>query len=113
MQINNDTSPEITIIEITNRLKRYRIDYPMTQKELADRSGVSLRSIAYFESGNGIQFANLVKLLAALDLSKNLDLLIPDPSIRPSHFAAEGERKRATTEKKRHRTTNWKWGDEA
>ena len=112
MQIGNDTNPELAVVELINRLKRYRIDYPMTQKELADKSGVSLRSIVYFESGKGIQFGNLVKLLAALGLEKNLDLLIPDPTIRPSYFAVEEGRQRALAEKYRHHAMDWKWGDE-
>lgn len=112
MQIRNDTSSEQAIAEIINRIKRYRIDYPMTQKELADKSGVSQRSIVYFESGNGIQFNNLVKILIALDLGKNLDLLIPDSTIRPSYFVAEEGRQRAVAERYRHKSTDWKWGDE-
>ena len=33
------------------RMKNYRIDYPMTQKQLAKKSGVSARSIQMFEIG--------------------------------------------------------------
>ena len=31
--------------EVVIRFKAYRISYPLTQKELSDKSGVSLRSI--------------------------------------------------------------------
>ena len=38
--------------EVVIRFKAYRISYPLTQKELSDKSGVSLRSITRFESGD-------------------------------------------------------------
>lgn len=37
--------------EISEKLKQYRIRYPMTQKELSDKSGISVRSISRFEGG--------------------------------------------------------------
>ena len=39
--------------EVVIRFKAYRISYPLTQKELSDKSGVSLRSITRFESEIG------------------------------------------------------------
>ena len=42
--------------EVVIRFKAYRISYPLTQKELSDKSGVSLRSITRFESGEDITF---------------------------------------------------------
>jgi transcriptional regulator with XRE-family HTH domain len=44
--------------EVVIRFKAYRISYPLTQKELSDKSGVSLRSITRFESGEDISLAN-------------------------------------------------------
>ena len=49
---NNLTSQNIRR-EISEKLKQYRIRYPMTQKELPDKSGVSVRSISRFEGGRG------------------------------------------------------------
>ena len=71
---------------ISDRIKNYRIDYSLTQKQLADRAGVSLRSIQRFEKGEDIQLGNLIKLLNALELDKNIQMLIPDVTKRPSAF---------------------------
>ena len=47
--------------EVVIRFKAYRISYPLTQKELSDKSGVSLRSITRFESGEDISLVNFMK----------------------------------------------------
>ena len=72
---------------------------------------VSLGTIARFENGNDIGLINLVKLLNALGLDENLDLLIADPQERPSHFIETATpRKRAR--KRKTESNGWKWGDE-
>lgn len=102
--------------EIAARLKAYRIDYPLSQKELADKSGVALRSILRMESGEDVQFGNLIKVLIALDLDANLDMLVPDPTKRPSYYLNNktimSQRKRVR--KKEHKDPNIgiSWGDE-
>ncbi|MHB1454282.1 MAG: helix-turn-helix domain-containing protein [Saccharofermentanales bacterium] len=79
-------SSHSALSEIAARLKAYRIDYPLSQKELADKSGVAVRSIIRLESGEDVQFGNLIKVLIALNLDANLDILVPDPTKRPSYY---------------------------
>ena len=102
------------LAEISSRVKSYRIDYPMTQKELADKSGISVRSIARFEAGEDIQFSNLIKILCALELENNLELLVPDPKARPSYYLVEEESRRRASSKNKTAPigSQWKWGDE-
>ena len=100
--------------EISARIKQYRIDYPLTQRELSEKCGVSIRSISRFESGEDIQFSNLIKILKALELGENLYLLVPDMRERPSyHLEKEKPRKRATSSRNKGKEhTRWRWGDE-
>lgn len=100
---------------LTERIKAYRISYPMTQKELAEKTGISLRSISRFESGEDITATNLIKILTALNLDKNLEILVPDILMRPSAFLeSERPRKRASSKHGAKETNGlWKWGDEA
>ena len=51
---------------------------------------------ARFENGEDIGLENFVKLLNALELSSNLDMLIPDQSHRPSSYIQSSVRKIAT-----------------
>ncbi len=109
--------PEPIAAELGLREKRYRIDYPMTQEELAEKSGVSIGSIRRFERDGGIQLTSLIRILQALDLDRNLDLLIPDNTQRPSYYLDKSRnqvRERATSPAKRpkKRKNNWVWGDE-
>ncbi len=100
------------IQRLGERIKNYRIAYPMTQKELAGKSGVSLRCIQNFEHGEDIQLNNFIKLLHALDLAENMDLLIPDMTQRPSAFLEKTKtRKRAP--KTQAGDGTFQWGDEA
>jgi transcriptional regulator with XRE-family HTH domain len=104
------------LIEIGARLKAYRIDYPMSQKDLADKSGVAIRSISRMENGEDVQFSNLIKVLIALDLDANLDMLVPDPTKRPSYYLRDSslmsQRKRVSKKKSEYSSRNINWGDE-
>ena len=98
-----------------NRIKQYRINYPLTQKELSEKSGVSLRCIQNIENGKDIQLSNFIKLLISLNLNGNLDMLIPDLSIRPSAYLnnvkiKQRVRRRITKETKDGQV--FVWGDE-
>ncbi|WP_051638645.1 helix-turn-helix transcriptional regulator [Butyrivibrio sp. NC2002] len=66
------------IAEIKRKIKQCRIKLEMTQKELADKSGVSLRSIQRFENGEEISFANFIKIIYAVGLIDNVNDAIPD-----------------------------------
>ena len=109
-------SSHSALSELAARLKAYRIDYPLTQKELADKSGVALRSILRMESGEDVQLGNLIKVLIALDLDSNLDMLVPDPTKRPLYYFKDKsivpQRKRARRKLPPNPNTYSRWGDE-
>lgn len=112
MQNNSSTA----IIQLLGeRIKAYRIEYPMTQKELADKSGVSVRSIQNFEHGGDIQLSNLIKILKSLGLGDNLSMLVPDVSQKPSMHLDKTKKKtrvRKAKEKTETTETTFRWGDE-
>ena len=104
--------------ELCERMKQYRIHYPLTQSELAERSGVSARSISRFENGEDIGLDNFMKLLRAMDLADRLVEMIPDQTRRPSFYLnKENHRSRArggqASGKRDSRSdTPFVWGDE-
>ena len=104
-------SIEIIDNELRTKLKLYRIYYPMTQKELAEKSGVSERSISRFENGEDISLSKFEKLLIALGLGDNMSILIPDQRERPSYHL-EKPHERSRSSKKRNNKSTFKWGDE-
>lgn len=102
------------LAELGKRLCRRRLDFQLTQAELAEQAGVSKRTIERAEAGASTQTPSLIRILRVLSLLPNLDLLIPEPGPRPMELLKlKGkERKRASSRKARNLSgTDWSWGD--
>ncbi len=99
------------ISELGQKIKLYRIMSEMSQQDLADKSGVSIRSISRLEQGESVQLDNLFKILLALGLGENIELLVPDQTKRPSYYL-KNEDNRPKRVGKRTKTGKFKWGDE-
>lgn len=74
------------LTELGTKIKLYRVSMGLTQKELEEKSGVSQRSISRLEQGKSLQLDNFVKIMIALNLGENIDILIPDQTKRPSCY---------------------------
>ena len=83
----------------------------MSQQELEDKTGVSKRSISRMEQGESVQVDNLFKVLLALGLGDNIDLLVPDQTKRPSYYLEKADNKIKRV-RRRPEKSNFKWGDE-
>ncbi len=97
--------------ELGKKIKTYRIMKDMSQQDLADKTGVSKRSISRLEQGESVQVDNLFKILLALGLGENIDLLVPDQTKRPSYYLEKEDNKPRRVRKKSEKNT-FKWGDE-
>ena len=100
------------IVELGKKIKTYRIMKDLSQEDLSDKTGISKRSISRLEQGESIQMDNLFKILIALDLGDNIDLLVPDQTRRPSYYLENPDSRPQRVRKKRVKTT-FKWGDES
>ncbi|WP_281086343.1 helix-turn-helix domain-containing protein [Eubacterium ruminantium] len=98
--MNKQKNCQEYINELGRRIKQYRIMREMSQQELADKTGISKRSISRLEQGESVQLNNLFLILIALDLGDNIELLVPDQAKRPSFYLEKTEKKA------------FKWGDE-
>lgn len=98
--------------ELGNRIKDFRISIPLTQKELAEKSGLSLRTIAHMETGMATSTDSLIRVMRILGLLNVLDACFPEQETRPLDLMELGQkRKRATSPKKRAKTS-WVWGED-
>ncbi|MCR5527918.1 MAG: helix-turn-helix domain-containing protein [Saccharofermentans sp.] len=99
---------------LIERLKQYRINYPLTQAELAERSGVSVRSISRLENGEDISLSKFISLLRAMDLGDRMIESIPDQSIRPSYYLENNKKKRnrATGSRGKNNDVPFIWGED-
>ena len=68
--LNNNTSSE----QLGEKIQEFRLEVNMTQKELAEASGVSLFTVQSIEKGNNITLEKFIKVLRAL---RRFDMLEP------------------------------------
>ncbi|MEX0964526.1 MAG: helix-turn-helix transcriptional regulator [Pseudohongiellaceae bacterium] len=116
MDINKQLSESAVLQELGGRIALHRLNRNLTQAQLAKEAGVSLSTVNRMEAGNSTQLSNLVRVLRALGLTENLNLLIPPPAISPiQQLKMEGKaRKRARPVKDATAASSgpWSW-DEA
>ena len=109
--MNNKKDYQEYIRELGQKIKTYRIMKEMSQQDLEDKTGVSRRSISRLEQGESVQVDNLFKILLALELGENIELLVPDQMKRPSFYLEKGDDKPKRV-RKRTEKGKFKWGDE-
>ena len=92
----NLKAPQDICQEIAERLQRVRLNRNMTQRELAERSGVSLGSLRRFERTGDISLGSLVLLAIALSRAGDLDELFVEHEVVDLFKPAPRKRLRAS-----------------
>jgi transcriptional regulator with XRE-family HTH domain len=62
------------------RFREYRKRMGLTQKQVAEKSGLSVFTISTFEKGDGIgiTMASFIKMLRAIEFLEEIDKLLPE-----------------------------------
>ena len=84
--------PTVQIIQaLGKRFREYRIAARMTQKEVAEQSGISMLTIRRFEQGYSydIKLGNLIALLKAIDFADGISDILPEIPISPYAMARQ------------------------
>ena len=76
-------TPEELQVVLGERLRALRLSRNFSQRELADKAGVSLRAWHNLESGAGSTIETLLRGLKALDAVDTLDALVPQARVSP------------------------------
>ena len=107
-------SPEALAKDMGSKLERLRLSRNITQTELARDAGVSERTLRRLESGAGATLDSFLRVLSALKLEQSLELLIPDPRVRPIERIRTGgsERQRSRSVKTDQTARQWQWGSQ-
>lgn len=111
MRISNYNNEKSIIVELGNRIQQYRISLNITQAELSETCGISLKTITRIENGEDLKLSNLIKIMNVFGITENLDVLIPEP--KPDYkamFEEKTNRKRVRSKKKND--NNWIWGED-
>lgn len=117
--INHLKSDEALQLEIGQRLQGARLNANLSQKELAERVGLSRRTVVNAENGQSCTLGTLIALLRGLGLLDQLDALLPPQPPSPIQiYKLQGkQRQRASGQRKKTLEVAedpgpWTWGDE-
>lgn len=85
--IEGKSNSEI-ISELGGRFKEYRLFSNLTQKEVAEKSGVSVFTISQFEKGEGrnIGLATVLALLRSIGFLAEVEKILPPLPLLPSQL---------------------------
>lgn len=88
--------------EMGNRLKKIRLQYNLTQKELSDEAGLSVSTISLIEQGKSTTTESLVRILSRLNRIKDLESVFRvgenlELKLKFEKAKLKAERKRAST----------------
>ena len=83
-EISYTTNQDIISL-LCQRLKEYRLAARISQKEMADKSGVSLTTISHLEQGvnRNITLNNFISLLRVVGMEQRLAELLPELPMPP------------------------------
>lgn len=75
-----DNNPKDLMDQISKRAKARRLGYNITQKELAERSGVSLGSIKRFETTGQVSLKHLLMIATVLNALEDFKTIFKENS---------------------------------
>ena len=95
------STPEIIQI-LGQRERAYRILLGLTQKELAERAGISVPTLQAFENGTNkdISFSSLLRILRSINQLEGADAILPDIPESPYLRRESGEQRQRVRHKK-------------
>ena len=83
MQLNPLLTDEAVLRELGARLARQRLDLGLTQAEVAERAGVSKRTLERLENGGASQLVSFIRILRVLERISALEFVLPDTEPAP------------------------------
>jgi transcriptional regulator with XRE-family HTH domain len=115
MRFDEANSDSAILEELGARIARCRLNQNLTQEAFAELAGVSRPTVARLELGHSTTLSNLIRILRALNLVKNLDTLVPEPPISPIQQLKTKKQQRVRASRASavaEKSAPWKWGDE-
>ena len=96
-------SPSAIAEMLGDRLKLARLNADLTQKEIAERAGLSRKVVLNAEKGKA-QLETFVAIMIALNLEEQLDLFLPPPIISPIQLAKlQGKQRQRASGQRKHK----------
>jgi transcriptional regulator with XRE-family HTH domain len=112
VKINNTQNITAIRQELLSRLREERISQGLSQKDVAQKTGLSPMVISKMENGQNIRFSSFLDYLKALGKIDALDELIPESGPKPTDLVKMGKPRQRFYRKRTSSSSDWKWGDE-
>jgi DNA-binding XRE family transcriptional regulator len=114
MKLTESLDEAVMARELGARLSAHRIELDLTQAALAERAGVSKRTVERLETGEvATKLTSFLAVCAALDLLDRLEVAFPEQVVSPVAMLRLDRRRRKRVRRKltgKHK--EWEWGDE-
>lgn len=96
MYFEKTPSPVEIIRSLGSRFKEYRMRMKMTQKDVAEKTAISIPTIYKFENGRmtDMSMVTLLKLLRVIKMEQGWDKLLPELPESPYLYKASRKRQR-------------------
>lgn len=78
MQIHSRLTTDVVLSEFGERIRKYRMEKVLTQKDLGERAGLSRKTITKAETGGIVTLESLIMILRALGRLGDLNQLLPE-----------------------------------
>lgn len=102
--------------ELGQRLKSERLNQNITQKVLAEKAGISRRTLVGAERGEPFTMDTMLSILRQLGCLSQIDLFLPEIEISPVQLSKLKGKKRQKASGKftypKPRSTPWVWNEE-
>lgn len=84
------------------RFRDYRLHLRMTRKEISEAAAIGMTTLYKFESGNmtDISFSTLLRLLRAIGLGENWNVLLPELPESPYMYVDKEKKKQRVRKNK-------------
>lgn len=113
MKLYGTENNEIIMKELGKRIQDIRISMNLKQSDMAEKSGVALRTIGRIENGESVKVESVLNVLRVLKVLPNLDLLLQEQVLMPTEIVDYGKkRKRVSSKETVEENKTWVWGDE-
>ena len=107
------TSPIDTIIHhLTQQLDAQRLSQNISQADLANRAGVSRRTLIRMASGEGVSLESFVRVALALGLADRLQTLFPASDLQPLEVLTGSAPRQRASSSRPDAPDPWQWQDE-
>lgn len=116
MKISKILADDAILAEIGARVARRRLDFQLTQADVAEQAGVAKRTVERIEAGASAQMSSIIRILRVLDMLPGLDRMIPETGPRPMDLLKQkGKvRQRASRRRRSDRSNKpWSWDGKA